>query len=312
MQKNYKLSGVFAACLTPLNSQDRFIPDDLLELLQFLHKRGCHGVLLLGTTGEGPSFSSKERLEIMRTAVEIRKTIPDFILMAGTGTPSLAETIELNRTAFDLGMDGVVVLPPYFYRNATEDGLFAWYSKVIRQSVPANGKVLGYHIPAMSGVALSFNLIERLMDKFSGQFVGIKDSSGDPDHAAMIGKRFGKDLIIFSGNDRLFRHALENFASGCITAPANITSPLLRRLWDTFHSGVLDQDLQDKIEKSREIIERYPPAPPLLKYLIAEMYGFNRWDVRSPLIELPAADEQKVILEARYKLNIPNEFPDRT
>ena len=106
-------------------------------LLDFLRRRGCHGVLLLGTTGEGPSFSPVERLEMVKAIQPFRSTDPEFYVLVGTGTPSLDETISLNRAVFEHGVDAVVVLPPYYFRKAGENGLFEWYSQVIQKSVPA-------------------------------------------------------------------------------------------------------------------------------------------------------------------------------
>src|SRR3990172_5540535 len=111
------LSGVYAAALTPL--QEDFSPDleGIPILLDFLAQRGGHGALLLGTTGEGPSCAFSERLAIFHAALDIRKKFPNFRLLAGTGTPSLEETKNLTRAAFEAGMDGVVVLPPYYFRK---------------------------------------------------------------------------------------------------------------------------------------------------------------------------------------------------
>lgn len=287
-------SGIFAAALIPLRAN--FSPDleAVSPFLSFLAQRGCHGALLLGTTGEGPSFSPKQRKDVFRAALEIRRDHPDFYLLAGTGTPSLDETCILTRSAFDLGMDGVVVLPPYYFRKASNDGLFAWYQEVLLKSVPADGAIFGYHIPGMSGVSLSIDLLARLKDTFPKQFMGIKDSSGDPAFAAELGRRFGKDLLVFTGNDSLFTLALHSKASGCITALANLISPDLRRIWETFQSGQPDLQLQEKVNSIRAILDRYPPAPPLLKALLARFFSFPRWPVCPPLLPLPAETEDIV------------------
>ena len=145
---NHPLSGVYGAAITPMKAD--FSPDlDAIPLyLSFLAKRGCHGALLLGTTGEGPSFSDHERIEIFQAALRVRQEFSDFTLLAGTGTPSLTETIGLTKTVFDLGFDGVVTLPPYYYHQATTEGLYEWFQKLIIKSVPEGGFILGYHIPA--------------------------------------------------------------------------------------------------------------------------------------------------------------------
>ena len=211
----HPLAGVYAAAVTPLRkaspSGDKH--DSTLDLgavpvlLRFLAARGCHGALLFGTTGEGPSFSPKERETLLRSAHVYRQQLPGFKLLAGTGTPSLSESIELTKLAFDLDYDGVVVLPPYYFRKATDEGLFNWFSELITKAVPVNKYLLGYHIPGTSGVGLSLDLLARLKNAFPSQFAGIKDSSGDENLAVELGKRFGKDLLVLNGTDSLFHHA---------------------------------------------------------------------------------------------------------
>lgn len=282
----HPLAGVYAAAVTPL--EDDFSPDlDALPgLLDFLARRGCHGVLLLGTTGEGPSFSAQERIEILRAALQVREAHRTLNLLAGTGTPSLTETISLTRAAFDLGYDGVVVLPPYYYRKASDDGLFRWFDELIRRAVPADGALLGYHFPGAAGIGFSLDLLARLKDAFPRQFVGIKDSSHDPDLARALGGRFGADLLVLTGTDSYLQLALENRAGGCITAPADLISPDLRRVWDGFRNGEDVTAAQARVTAVRRALEKYPPFPPLLKALLAKRHGFPRWPLRPPLEEV--------------------------
>jgi 4-hydroxy-tetrahydrodipicolinate synthase len=114
MTSQHPLAGVYAAAVTP--HREKHDPTLDLEsvphLMQLLAARGCHGIVLFGTTGEGPSFSPTERESLMRAARAARESMPGFRLIAGTGTPSLSETIDLTRLAFDLGCDGVLVVPP--------------------------------------------------------------------------------------------------------------------------------------------------------------------------------------------------------
>ena len=295
---NYsRLKGVYAAGVTPLKADFSLDLEWMPRLLEFFQQRGCHGVLLLGTTGEGPSFSPVERLSIFRAAADAQRSLPSFRILAGTGTPSLEETISLTRAAFDLGLDGVVVLPPFFFRKVSDDGLFAWYSEVLRQAVPSGGIFLCYHIPQISGVAISLNLLTRLKDAFPDKFAGIKDSSGDIEHARQLGHKFGKDLLIYNGNDQLFRQAIDVGASGCITALANVYSPTLRKIWDAYQQGGADMESQQCISTARDILERHLPAAPFIKSLLNRQYHFPPWTVRPPL--LPTGDEvvEKAILE---------------
>jgi 4-hydroxy-tetrahydrodipicolinate synthase len=286
MSQNNPISGVIVAAVTPLLADASPDLASIPLLMDHLRARGCHGALLLGTTGEGPSFSPSERAAILQAAADYRRNFPDFRLLAGTGTPSMQETIDLTCQAFDLGYDGVVVLPPYYFRKASDDGLFAWYSQVILQAVPAHGQFYGYHIPDVSGVGLSFNMLGRLLDAFPDRFMGIKDSTGDATHARALGERFGQNLRVFNGNDRLFSLALDAGAVGCITALANLCSPWLRQVWDAHQTGAPRQAAQTSLDAARTAFEKYPPAPPTLKMVLARRYHLPAWTVRPPLLPL--------------------------
>src|SRR5512141_1360523 len=239
MTSHRPLAGVYAAAVTPLHEPygSSLDLESVPALLNFLASRGCHGSVLFGTTGEGPSFSPTERETLMRAACEARDQLPGFRLIAGTGTPSLSETIELTKLAFDLGFDGALAVPPYYFRKATDSGLFTWFSELIRKAVPSNGYLLGYHFPSVAGIGFSIELLGRLKDAFPTQFAGIKDSSHDADLARTLGEKFGSDLAVFTGTDSYLQLAMENKAAGCITAPANVISPELRDVWNFINDG---------------------------------------------------------------------------
>jgi 4-hydroxy-tetrahydrodipicolinate synthase len=286
----HPLAGVYAAAVTPLQTDaSSFDFESIPAFMHFLAQRGCHGALFFGTTGEGPSFSPKEREAFMRSVRAHRQQLRGFKLLAGTGTPSLSETIELTKLAFELGYDGTVVLPPYYFRKVTDDGLFQWFSKVIEKAVPEGKYLLGYHIPPMTGIGFSLELLERLKEKFPNQFAGIKDSSHDEAYATEIGQKFGKDLLVLNGTDAYFHHALKNHAQGAITAPANLISDNLRKVWDLFHEGKDPSKAQAKVSEQRHFLEQFAPIAPILKGLLHKIHGLPRWSVRAPLED---ADEK--------------------
>ena len=299
MTLQHSLAGVYAAAVTPLREE----PDSILDLesvpllMQFLASRGCHGIVLFGTTGEGPSFSPKEREMLMHAMCDTREAIPGFRLIAGTGTPSLSETIDLTRLAFELGYDGVLVLPPYYFRKATDNGLFAWFSEVIKKSVPSNGHLLGYHFPSVAGIGFSIDLIARLKDAFPTQFAGIKDSSHDADLAQELGEKFGSDLLVLTGTDSYLQLAMQNQAAGCITAPANIISPDLREIWDRTNERKDSHEAQARVKRQRNTLDKYLPFPPTLKALLHRLHGFPRWSVRPPLEAISREREEQVVQE---------------
>jgi 4-hydroxy-tetrahydrodipicolinate synthase len=283
--------------VTPLKPDSSLDLDSLPALLKFLAERGCHGVVLFGTTGEGPSFSPREREALMRTACAVRDELPGFRLIAGTGTPSLSETIELTRLAFDLCFDAALVVPPYYFRTATDDGLFHWFSELIRRAVPGDGYILGYHFPRVAGIGFSIDLLSRLKDDYPVQFAGIKDSSHDADLARNLGQTFGSELVVLTGTDTYLQLAMQNQAAGCITAPANVLSPELREIWDGIQADRDISQAQSRVEHQRHILEKYPPFPPALKVLLHRLHGFPRWPVRAPLVDMTGEAEDKLVEE---------------
>jgi 4-hydroxy-tetrahydrodipicolinate synthase len=293
----HPLSGVYAAALTPLKADLTPDLEPVPHFLTFLADRGCHGALIFGTTGEGPSFSPAEREMVWQAAMRVRETHPDFRLLAGTGTPSLGETIDLTNTAFDLGYDGVVVLPPYYFRTASDDGLFNWFEQVIQKSVPSDGYLLGYHFPGVAGIGFSRTLLKQLKDAFPTRFAGIKDSSHDPGFANVLGQTFGGDLAVFTGTDSYFSMALQNQAAGCITAPANLISPGLRAIYDAFLKSEDLSETQACVTQQRHVLEQYLPFPPLLKALLSLKHDFPRWPIRPPLVEMPNELAEQVARE---------------
>jgi 4-hydroxy-tetrahydrodipicolinate synthase len=305
MISQHPLAGVYAAAVTPLRTASLSgHPDDspldlesVPALARFLASRGCHGIVLFGTTGEGPSFSPREREALMRAACAARDELPGFRLIAGTGTPSLSETIELTRLAFDLGYEAALVVPPYYFRSATDDGLFKWFSELIRRAVPPDKYILGYHFPRVAGIGFSIELLARLKDAFPVQFAGIKDSSHDADLARALGEKFGSDLVVLTGTDTYLQMAMENQAAGCITAPANILSPGLREIWDGMQAGRDISEAQARVNHQRHILEKYPPFPPALKAVLNRLHGFPRWPVRPPLVDLAPEAEDRLVEE---------------
>jgi 4-hydroxy-tetrahydrodipicolinate synthase len=298
MTSSHPLAGVYAAAVTPLHAADSTLDlESVSVILKFLASRGCHGAVLFGTTGEGPSFSPSERESLMRSASAYRNQLPGFRLIAGTGTPSLSESIELTKLAFDLGYDAALVVPPYYFRKATDKGLFAWFSELINKAVPKDKYILGYHFPNVAGIGFSIELLARLKDAFPTQFAGIKDSSHDADLARNLGEKFSSDLVVLTGTDTYLKMAMENKAAGCITAPANLISPDLRDVWNLMNDGNDVSEAQERVNTKRHILEKYPPFPPTIKALLHRLHGLPRWGVKSPLESISAELEEKAVSE---------------
>jgi 4-hydroxy-tetrahydrodipicolinate synthase len=292
---SHPMAGIYAAAVTPINLDGSIAIEEIPRFLSWLSKRGCHGALILGTTGEGPSFSTEERIRIFQASVKVREEKADFRLLAGTGTPSLEETILLTKSAFDNGFDGVVVLPPYYFHQATDNGLFTWYQELINRSVPQDGYLFGYHFPAQSGVPIPLSVISRLKKQYPIQFAGFKDSTKEAEYAQLISSTLDGDPVAFVGNDIFLSQTLRIGGSGCITAMCNLSSPTLRKIWNDFQNGMDTQLDQDEINKKRYILNDFRPFPATIKFLLAEIYGFPVWSVKFPLTPLGKDDKDRLV-----------------
>ncbi len=289
-----RFAGVYCASVTPMQGQ-QVDTDALVAHVRQLKAAGCDGVLLMGTTGEGPSLSLDERERIVGavTSADIGLSI-----MAGTGTPSLPETIAATRRAFELGADAVVVIPPYYFRTASEAGLLAYYRQVIEQAVPHDKALFAYHIPQTSGVAVPHGVLEALAAAYGSRFGGVKDSGGDMSYAGTLIERV-PTLDVFVGSEKLLLAGLRQGAAGCITAGANVLARQAAAVYQAWRAGSSDADsLQEALSSARAVLDGYAPAPSSLKHLLAARYGGASWDVRLPLLPLPA--EQAQALSAAF------------
>lgn len=295
--------GIIAAAVTPLRPDLAPDVDALPPLLEFLAQRGCHGALVLGTTGEGPAFSVEERVSIVRAAVEHRNSaLPGFQLLAGTGCANLPETVQLTRAAFDLGVDAVVVVPAFYYKGVSAAGVVAYYARLIEAAVPPAGKLLFYHIPQVTGVGIPAESISQLRQQLPQQAWGMKDSQDELAHTLGVARAF-PGLGLFVGSDSLLTAGLEAGAVGAITALANVTSPLSRAVWDAHHAGqpVAATAAQAALVRARAAI-RGLAQPAAMKAGLAGLYGFPLWPVRPPLLPLAAEVAETLVAELRELL----------
>jgi 4-hydroxy-tetrahydrodipicolinate synthase len=280
--KTAVLEGVIAAAVTPLNTQAAPDLAALPRLIEFLAGRGCHGVLLLGTTGEGPSFSVQERIDVIREGVRYRSEAqPGLQILAGTGCANLADTIALTRAAFDLGVDAVVTLPAFYYKGVSAEGIAAYFEQLLREAVPADGRLLVYHIPQVSGVAVPPASVRSLRQKFPQQMWGMKDSQDDLAHTLATTHEF-PGFKVFAGSDSILTEALAGGAAGSITALANVTSLLNRAVWDAHQKGGSAPEAQQALVRARQVIKGLA-GPAAMKAALTDLFGFPEWPVRAPL-----------------------------
>jgi 4-hydroxy-tetrahydrodipicolinate synthase len=274
--------GVWAAALTPLDAD--LSPDipALAAHCRWLLSNGCDGLAVLGTTGEANSFSLAERLAILDGLAEAG--IPGANLLPGTGCCAFPDTIALTKRAIELGARGVLVLPPFYYKNVSEDGVFASFARVIEGVGDSRLRLYLYHFPKLSGVPITHKLIERLRAAYPGQVAGLKDSAADLDHTLSLLKHF-PDMAIMAGYDDGLLPLLEAGGAGCITACANIASPWAQAVVKALPDIKEAQLAQMKLTQVRRIMEGLPVIG-AMKSLLARHAGNAGWKrVRPPQIE---------------------------
>ncbi len=290
------MRGVFAAVLTPLNS-DR-TPDlgRLVDHCHWLLANGCDGLAVMGTTGEGTSFGLTERIAILeglaKAGIDMAKTMP------GTGTAAVSDTVEITRCAMDVGAGGVLMLPPFYYKNVSDQGVCDAYSEVIERVASPQLRIYLYHFPQMSTVPISHHVIGQLINRFPNTVVGIKDSSGVEENMLEMVRKF-PDFAVFSGSEESFLNVMKAGGAGCITAISNISSSLAHKVTTAwFDHQEIDQEAQkahDMLQTLRVIISDYPLAA-CLKSVIADHYGDDGWlALRPPLCMLDRDEETRFL-----------------
>jgi len=288
--------GVLAAVLTPMDGDLR--PDHAAFAVhcQRLLAAGCHGLSVFGTTGEANSLSVDERLAALEALPE--GGVPAGTLLPGTGSCALTDTVRLSRAALVAGASGVLVLPPFYYKNVGDDGLFRFFAEVIERVGDDRLRLYLYHIPQMTNIHLGLPLISRLIEAYPGVIAGTKDSSGDRERIMTLCAEF-PGFSVLAGTETLLLETLRSGGEGCISATVNVTSRLARRVHDAHASGLDDEAevLQKRLSQLRGSIEAYPVIP-ALKVLMADLTGDEAWrNLRPPLSELHEEQAKELLSE---------------
>jgi len=280
-----KLSGVWAASVTPMTSD--LLPDAkrLARHMEWLHSEGCHGIVLFGTTGEANSFSVAERRRLLEELFELGADLSNVIV--GTGCCSVTDTVELSQHAVDAGCAAVLLLPPFYYKSVSDDGLVAAISASIEKTDRETMKVMLYHFPRMASIGYSVPVIHRLKEAFGSQIAGIKDSTGDTDNLTHLCREI-EDFAVFAGSEALLPYVIREGGVGCISATTNVTSRLARAVYDG------EKGEAERLIKIRKALEALPFVS-TMKHLLADFHdepGLKT--VRPPMTELTAAHQQRL------------------
>jgi len=286
------LKGVIPAVLTPMKADGAPDATKLAAHCRWLLNRGSDGLGVFGTTGEANSFSVAERVRTLEALAAAG--IPGERMMPGTGACAVPDAVDLTRAALKAGAAGVLMLPAFYYKNPSDEGMAAYFSEVIEKVGDKKLKVYLYHFPQMAGVPVTFGVIERLVKAYPDTVVGMKDSSGEFENMRRAAREF-PGFAVFPGADHLLYPMLKEGGAGCITACANIASDLAADVYRGFQAGKDMTAAHEKLSAARVAMSKFP-YPPGLKAIMAEITGDESWTrVRAPLKSLTAAERGEML-----------------
>lgn len=276
--------GLSAALTTP------FAPDGSIDIAGLVSQAkrslaaGCNSVTLFGTTGEGSSIGARERTDVLTTVVGAG--IDPGNIVTGVLVDSAQDAADQSREALNIGVRNILLAPPSYFKNVSDDGLFEWFSTVFRQLGSSARDILVYNIPSVTMVALSVELIGRLRHAFPGVVTGVKDSSGDwPYTQRLLAEH--RDLIILIGDERHLAQGVRLGGQGAISGVANFLPKEVRSM---AVDGVDDKRIEDLVAE----LLKYPVTP-AVKVLVSHVTGEPIWhSVRAPLVSISAENRTKL------------------
>ncbi len=299
-----KIKGVLSPVLTPFDASGRPDPGRFARHCRWLLEQDV-GLAVFGTNSEANSLTMAEKRGLLDGL--LAQGIDATRLMPGTGACATPDAIELTRHAVGAGCAGVLMLPPFYYKGVSDEGLFRYFAQVIDAVADDRLRIYLYHIPPVSGVPIPLTLIERLLKTFGGIIAGTKDSSGDWTHTSAMLERFQpQGFDVFAGSETFLLATLRAGGAGCITATGNVNPSKIVELYRTWANADADAQ-QKKLDEQRAAFAQFPMIP-AMKSAIALKTGRMDWiHVRPPLVEL--SDEQRLALGAsldRAGFTMPN------
>lgn len=284
------VSGVFCASATPVLEDGSPDHATFAAHCKALIEEGCDGVALLGTTGEANSFSIAQRQQLLENV--IASGIDPQRLLPGTSQTNVPDSITLVKHAVEAGVKACVVLPPFYYKGVSDEGLFRFYAELIEGVGSNDLRVVLYHIPPIAQIGISLELTARLRETFPGIVVGVKDSSGKIESMQAFASAF-QDFSVLAGADPFMLPLLRSGGAGCITSSSNLIGKHLRVVFDNW----FDDSQSDKVDAAqarinawRDLSNAYVQLP-TIKAMLAKRRNHAGWTrVRPPLVELTPSE----------------------
>jgi 4-hydroxy-tetrahydrodipicolinate synthase len=287
-----RIRGVLAPVLTPFNARLEPDVDRFISHCRWLVDQGA-SLAIFGTNSEAASLSVGERLALTDALLEAG--IPGSRLMPGTGACSISDAVTLTRHSVHNGVAGALMLPPFFFKGVSDDGLYGYYSEIIERVGNANLKIYLYHIPQVTQVPISLNLVEMLRKRYPDVIVGAKDSSGIWENTKALIDNFARDgFDVFPASESTLSKALPIGAAGCISATVNVNPGGILEVFKGWNS-VTGTGLQAKADAIRQIFQATSMIP-AMKRVVSHVAKDDAWrTVRPPLVKMSDADGQALL-----------------
>jgi 4-hydroxy-tetrahydrodipicolinate synthase len=303
MDQALHIRGVLSPVVTPFTRDLRPDPERFIAHCRWLLSQGC-GLAVFGTNSEANSLSVDERIALLDTLLSAG--LDPLRMMPGTGCCALTDSVRLTAHAVKAGCAGVLMLPPFYYKDVTDDGLYRHFAEVIERVGDERLRIYLYHIPPVAVVGITPTLVERLMKRYPSAIAGMKDSSGDWSNTKIMLDSFAvSGFDVFPGSETFLLAGMRHGAAGCISATANVNPAAIDRLYREWRSTDADQQ-QEVLNTVRKTVGQYVMIP-ALKQVIAHYANDPEWvTVRPPLTELTAI-QAKQVMEGLHSLgfNMP-------
>jgi 4-hydroxy-tetrahydrodipicolinate synthase len=287
------MKGIMAPVVTAFDRDGRIDFERTTTHCHWLLEHGCDGLVVFGTTSEANSLSLGERERLLEAIVS--SGISPAQLLVGNGSCALPDAVELAAHALRNGCADVLMLPPFYYKTVSVDGLFAFFAEFIDRVADRRLRVYLYHIPPVAQVGIPPALVEKLRTRYGKLVAGIKDSSGDWENTRRLLAQFG-DLQIFPGSEAFLLGALRLGAGGCISGTANVGAETMQRLYQNWQTAE-GEDMQHTLNRVREVFQRFPIVA-AIKAVLAVANTDDQWrQVRPPLSPLPDRDSRVLMRE---------------
>ena len=289
-----RITGVLSPVVTPFKADLSPDTERFVRQCKWLIANNV-GLAVFGTNSEANSLAAGERMDLLEKLVEAG--VDPARMMPGTGCCALTDSVRLTAHAVKLGCAGALMLPPFYYKGVSDEGLFRNYAEIVERVADARLQIYLYHIPQVTQVPISLKLIERLLRAYPKNIAGTKDSSGDWNNTKATLDEFAKDgFDVFPGSETFLLAGLRSGGKGCISATANVNPVAIHKLYANWQSADADA-LQAGLDKVRAIFQKYPMIA-AMKRAVAHWSGHPGWaTMRPPLVELGAEQSAALLAE---------------